>query len=253
VYPPSPEDAEVEFNFRGCIRRSALPAGSDSIVQARTAQDLFGQTLLCSSLVQSGDHYEIQLTKPSVFPIVLIHNGERLKTWCDSTAVKVVPEEARRLLGARLTLERDISEPGLVYRTSPKGTGSSKPKPKDTTRTRNLSANPMASPSLASKRASGPQKLDPRSKVGRDLVAPGPDFARASGCEITVILSQIQQIIRNVDLNRDASHEYIAQLIARQLHTEPVSPDYLELAPDDWFVNVRLIVRFRVDRPNLTS
>jgi hypothetical protein len=75
------------------------------------------------------------------------------------------------------------------------------------------------------------------------MVASGPDFAPSSGCEITVILPQIQQIIRNVALSRDASPEFIAQLIARQLHTEPVHPDYLEFAPDDWFITGRLTVR----------
>jgi hypothetical protein len=151
------------------------------------------------------------------------------------------------------SLSRIVHQPGLVYQVNIGGSCSKKSKPKnaDSMKTRNLSSKPIASPSLASRLAAGQQNPDPRSTSGRDIAATGAD--RAFGyarCELTVILPQKQQKIMNVAFSRDASKPSIAELIARQLSTEPVHPDYLEMAPDDWFVRKSLTVRFRVDRPD---
>jgi hypothetical protein len=115
VYPDLPEDSEVWFDFRGCVKKSAVAVGATRNDQARTAQELFNQTLLCSPITHAGDHYDIICTKPSVYPVILVHNTERVRTWVDSTAVKVIQEEARRLFGAGFKIERDITQPGLVY------------------------------------------------------------------------------------------------------------------------------------------
>jgi hypothetical protein len=45
----------------------------------------------------------------------------------------------------------------------------------------------------------------------------------------------------------------IVAVMVRQLKITPISPDYLEFAPDDWFIRKHLSVRFTVDRPDLTT
>jgi hypothetical protein len=50
VDQPLPEDAEVEFNFRGTIKRCPMLTGANAYAQAKAAQDLFGQTLMCSPI-----------------------------------------------------------------------------------------------------------------------------------------------------------------------------------------------------------
>jgi ribonuclease HI len=42
-------------------------------------------------------------------------------------------------------------------------------------------------------------------------------------------------------------------MIARQLQVDPLHPDYIELAPDNWFETRELTARFRYDRPDLTK
>jgi hypothetical protein len=56
-YPPLPEETEVWFNFSGCVRKAVLPEGADQTTQAIKAQELFGETLLCGPIQNSGDHY----------------------------------------------------------------------------------------------------------------------------------------------------------------------------------------------------
>jgi ribonuclease HI len=42
-------------------------------------------------------------------------------------------------------------------------------------------------------------------------------------------------------------------MIARQLQVDPLHPNYIELAPDNWFETRELTARFRYDRPDLTK
>jgi hypothetical protein len=84
--------------------------------------------------------------------------------------------------------------------------------------------------------------------------ATGADRAQGyRGIDIHVILPQKRQTIKRVALARDASREKIAGLITRQLNVGPLHPDYIELAPDNWFETHELTARFRFDRPDLTK
>jgi hypothetical protein len=148
-HPPLPEDAEVWFNSDGCVKKSATPAGANRNAQAQEAQYLFNQTLQCSPLSNAGDHWEIICSKVSIFPITIIHNNERIRSWVDNTSVKSIQEEARRLLGDKLKVDRVIDEPGLAYKTSKKSTRSQKPKPEITTKNRSVGKVKLSSPSIA--------------------------------------------------------------------------------------------------------
>jgi hypothetical protein len=106
--------------------------------------------------------------------------------WCDSTAVKVTAEEAHRILGQRFNLEMDIKQPGPVLEAKPKSTRSKK-LATDSIRTRSLSSNPMASPSVAHMRSAGPQPLDLRSESQTNVTATGKDAA-PQGIMIVAIL-----------------------------------------------------------------
>jgi hypothetical protein len=66
VYPFTSEDCEVWFILNGCTKKAALPAGADQIAQAAKAQKLFNETLVCTPIVNAGDHYEIQLSRPKL-------------------------------------------------------------------------------------------------------------------------------------------------------------------------------------------
>jgi hypothetical protein len=167
-----------------------MSAGASRNAQDAEAQSIFNQTLSCSPLSNAGDHWEITCTKPSVFPITIIHNNERVRSWVDNTSIRSIQEEARRLLGASLKVDRVIEEPGLVYKTVGKQTRSKKQKPVVTTKNRSFGSVKLASPSVAHMRAAGPQDLDLRSHIGRDAVAKGPDFAPI-GCEIVVMMPQM--------------------------------------------------------------
>jgi ribonuclease HI len=251
-YPPLPEETEIWFNFGGCVLKGLLPEGADRIAQATKAQQLFNQTRLCSPIVNAGDPYEITLSKPKLFPVTVIHQGERVSLWCDSTQIKVIAEEARRVLGISFNLERDIKQPGLVFNAKPKSTRSTKPKPADTIRTRNYSENPMASPCVAHMRASGPQPLDIRSEDRSNVRATGPDAAQ-QGISVIVMFPQIEKTIYHAALAETATHEEIVALIARQLKVQPIHPDFLEFAPDDGFARKRITVRHHFTRPDLST
>jgi ribonuclease HI len=80
----------------------------------------------------------------------------------------------------------------------------------------------------------------------------GPDRASGyKGVDIHVILPQKRQTIKGVALSRDVSRDQIAGLITRQLHVDRLHPDYIELAPENWFETRGLTARFRYDRPDL--
>jgi hypothetical protein len=77
------------------------------------------------------------------------------------------------------------------------------------------------------------------------MECPGAD--RALGCrgvDIHVMLPQKKQTIKGVALSRDASKAQIAELFARQLKVDPLHPDFIELAPSNWFETRELSVRF---------
>jgi hypothetical protein len=163
IHAPMPEDAEVEFGFEDTNKRTQLIKGDDAWAQAREAQEAFGQTLLCSPIEKSGDLYVIRVFKPSVYPVTFVRgegkNEERIQSWVDSTKLKVAQEEARRLLGGKITLEK-LAEPGAVYRVKAAGTRSQKPRAKPpkgsdiTTRIQTgTGIKPMASPCTAHRRA----------------------------------------------------------------------------------------------------
>jgi ribonuclease HI len=150
-------------------------------------------------------------------------------------------------------VERDISQPGLVYKIVGKATRSFKPKPLNTAKTRQIGPKSIASPSIAHMRVAGRQELDPRSKVGRDVVATGPDFTIVQAHEITVILPQITTVIKNVAFPERVTKDYVTNLIVRQLNITAISSDYLEFAPADWSVQKFVTVRFTVNRPDLAG
>jgi hypothetical protein len=99
--PPLPEESEVHFNFEGCPRKATLPEGTDSIAQAVKAQELFIETLICGPIQHAGDHWEIALTRPRLFPITIIYKGSPTKIWCDNTSYKSIQEEANRVFGCK--------------------------------------------------------------------------------------------------------------------------------------------------------
>jgi hypothetical protein len=107
----------------------------DRIAQATKAQELFGETVLCSPLTNSGDHFEIQLCRPKLFPVTILYKGDPTKIWVHEVGQKIITEEASRVFGRKFNLQRKIDTPGLVYEADvPKK--SQKQKPKDSTKTR---------------------------------------------------------------------------------------------------------------------
>jgi hypothetical protein len=91
-----------------------LKMGATAWEQAQAAQKAFGMTVICGRVEETGDHYTVQVFRPSVFPIIFVKGSERVRSWVDSTKTKVIQEEARRLFGGRPSIEM-LEEPGLVY------------------------------------------------------------------------------------------------------------------------------------------
>jgi hypothetical protein len=168
VYPVLTDEAEVWFNFEGAICKEILPAGADQIAQATKAQELFKETLFCSPLQNAGDHFEIILSRPKLFPITILYKEVPTKIWCANTSQKSITEEANRVFGRKFSLKRKIEVPGLVYEEDvPKK--SKRPTPADTTKTRSLGKIPIASPSLVHMRSAGPQPLDNRAPIQKPI------------------------------------------------------------------------------------
>jgi hypothetical protein len=151
-----------------------MPEGADQTAQAIKAQELFNETLVCAPIVNAGDHYEIVLTRPKLYPITILYKGDPTKLWCDNTAVKVITEETRRVFGHKFELSRKVDQPGLVYEAQVKRIGK-KPVPNDTTKTRSIGKIPIASPCVAHMRSAGPQPLDHRATSVGASIPTGPD------------------------------------------------------------------------------
>jgi hypothetical protein len=176
----------------------------------------------------------------------------------DNTRIEVIQDEARRLFGPKLTLE-SLPEPGQVYRVKP-ATSQGKPAAKRETTTKNRHNENVTArlttvpPSLRGKRIERNDPVDQRSSEGRDITATGKDRAPGyGGCEITVIFPQKTQKIKNVQLSRHATKEEILELVFRQANIDRVHPNFVETAPENWWEDRHLTVRYRVDRPDLDS
>jgi hypothetical protein len=166
VFPTLEAESEVWFEFEGAVSKAILPAGADRIAQASKAQELFGETVLCSPLANSGDHFEIHLVRPKLYPITILYKGDPTKIWCHEVNQKAITAEATRVFGRKFNLQRKVDIPGLVYEADvPKK--SLKPTPKDSTKTRSQGKIPISSPSLTHMRSAGPQPLDHRPPVAR--------------------------------------------------------------------------------------
>jgi hypothetical protein len=254
--PPLPRDSEVVFDYHGTRRTVVLKAGATAWDQAQAAQKAFGETLMCSPIEETGDNYTIQVYKPTVYPVIFVKGEDRIRSWVDNTKLKVAQEEARRLFGGRPTLEL-LSEPGLVYQVRTAPTRSQKPKGKPKSNTRQMTGagiKPVVPPSLSHRRATPRPDISQRSTDGRDMDYTGADKATGyRGVNIHVYLPQKKQTIKGVALARDASRVQIAELMARQLRVDPLQPDFIELAPDNWFETRELSARFRYGRPDLAT
>jgi hypothetical protein len=90
VKPPLPKDSEVVFDFNGTQKVIALKSGATTFEQAQAAQKAFGVTLECGPIEEIGDRYTIQVYKPSVFPVIFVRNGDRVKSWVDNTKTKTI-------------------------------------------------------------------------------------------------------------------------------------------------------------------
>jgi ribonuclease HI len=89
---------------------------------------------------------------------------------------------------------------------------------------------------------------------GCDISASRPDRAQGyRGVDIHVFLPQKKQTIKNVALARTVMKEEITNLIQRQLRTDPLHPDFIELAPENWFETRELTARFRFVRQDLNA
>jgi hypothetical protein len=188
--PALPKDSEVVFDFNGTRQTVLLKAGATAFEQAQAAQKAFGVTLECGPIEEDGDRYTVQVYKPSVFPIVFVRNGERTRSWVNSTKTKVVQEEAQRLFGGRSSVEL-LNEPGLVYevKSSPQRQKTSKKKPESNTRQMTgPGIRAVVPPSLIPRRATLMPAISQRSTDGRDVPATGPDRAQGPrGVDIHVI------------------------------------------------------------------
>jgi hypothetical protein len=188
-YPPLPEESEVYFNFDGCIRKATLPEGADQTAQAVKAQELFQETLLCAPIRNCGDHYEIALTRPRLFPITILYKGQPTKIWCDNTSHISILEEAHRVFGCKFSLERKIDQPGLVFEADVKKSVK-RPAPAESMKTRSLGKTKVASPSVAHMRSAGPHPLDNRAPISR----PQP----GKGIQLTVIFPTLMTTLYNI-------------------------------------------------------
>jgi hypothetical protein len=126
------------FDYHGTQKTVALKMGATAWDQAQAAQKAFGETLICGPIEETGDHYTVQVYKPTVYPVIFVKGEERTRSWVDNTRLKTAQEEARRLFGGRPSLEL-LSEPGLVYRVVTAPTRSHKPKWVPESNTRQIS------------------------------------------------------------------------------------------------------------------
>jgi hypothetical protein len=228
-----------------------MPEGADQATQAIKAQELFNETLIRSPIAHAGDHYKIQLTRPKLYPITIIYKGEPTKMWCDSTAIKVISEEARRVFGNKFNVSRKIDQPGLVYEDQVKRT-SKNPEPKDTTKTRRIGRIPISSPSVAHMRSAGPQPLDHRPAAVGASILTGPD-SDSNGIQLIILFPELNHTLQRVELAESATREEMMELITRQKKLPKIHEDYIECAPLDWFAKRRLTVRYQVNRRDLST
>jgi hypothetical protein len=238
VNPPLPRDSEFVFDLAGTQKTVALTAGATARDQTQAAQKAFGMTVVCGPIEETGDRYTVQTFKPSVYPIVFVRGSERTRSWVDSTKTKVIQEEAQRLFGGRPSVEM-LEEPGLVYAVKTTAPKSTKKKSKPESNTRQMTGpgiKPVGSPSIGHRRATPRPEISQRSSDGRDIAASGPDRAKGyRGVDVDVILPQKKQTIKGVALSRNVTIREISELIQRQLRVDLLHPDYIELAPVDWF------------------
>jgi hypothetical protein len=109
-----------------------------------------------------------------------------------------------------------------------------------------------APPSVAAKRVPRSVPLDTQSKEGRDVIATGAARASGySGCILTAILPQRQQQIKVLAFARHFTENQIAEVIERQLEVDRIHPDYLEVAPDNWFERRQMTARFKLEWQDL--
>jgi hypothetical protein len=225
TYPVLEAESEVHFSFEGAVAKATLPAGADRIAQAAKAQELFKETLLCSPLAASGDHFEITLTRPKLFPITILYKGEPTKIWCDNTSQKSIVEEANRVFGRKFNLHRKTDVPGLVYDADvPKK--SKRVVSADTTKTRSLGKIPIASPSLVHMRSAGPQPLDHRAPVQRPI--PG-----AGGITLTYMFPTKSGTLYNVPFTEATTRAEMMDYVSAKTKLPPLDEDYFEAAPLD--------------------
>jgi ribonuclease HI len=245
VYPTLEADAEVRFDFEGAVSKAQLPAGTDRIAQATKAQELFGETVLCSPLAQSGDHFEIHLTRPKLFPITILYKGDPTKIWCHEVNVKAITAEATRVFGRKFSLQRKVDQPGLVYEADvPRK--NSKPPAKDSTKTRKQGKIDISSPSLVHMRAAGPQPLDFRAPVSRPI--PG-----AGGITLTYMFPTKSGTLYNVPFNEATTRDEMIAYVCDKAKLPPLHDDYFEAAPLDWFAQKRLSIRYQFPRRDLST
>jgi ribonuclease HI len=245
LHRPLPEESEVYFNFDGCIRKASLPKGADQTAQAIKAQELFQETRLCGPIQHAGDHWEIALTRPRLFPITIIYKGESTKIWCDNTSYKSIQEEANRVFGRKFNLERKIEQPGLVFEADIKKS-SKRPPPAESTKTRSLGKTKVASPSVAHMRSAGPHPLDNRAVISMPLPGKG-------GINVTIIFPTLETTIYNVNISEAATREEILTLMSQRTKLPKIHDDYVEMAPLDWFEKKRLMIKYQYPRPTLSA
>jgi hypothetical protein len=245
VCPSLTEESEVWFNFEGAVSKVTLPAGTDQIAQASKAQELFGETLLCSPLKESGDHFEIMISRPKLFPITILYKNEPTKIWCHETGQKSITEEANRVFGRKFNLHRKTDVPGLVYEADV-SQKSKRPVPADSTKTRSLGEIPIASPSLVHMRSAGPQPLDHRAPIQRPI--PG-----AGGITLTYMFPDRSGTLYNVPFQEATTRDEMMDYISAKTKLPPLDDEFFEAAPIDWFAQKRLTVRYQFPRRDLST
>jgi ribonuclease HI len=242
--PPLPEEAEVHFNFEGSVRKATLPGGADQIAQAAKAQELFQETLLCGPIEYAGDHWQIALTRPRLFPITILYKGEPTKIWCDNTSPKSIQEEASRVFGRKFNLRRKMDQPGLVFEADVEK--SKKAIPPDSTRTRSMGKTKVASPSVAHMRSAGPQPLDHRAPISRPIPGKG-------GIQVTVLLPALSSTIYNVEIPETATREEILTIVCQKVNMPVIHEEYVEIGPLEWFTRKMLTIKYDYPRPTLSA
>jgi hypothetical protein len=89
--------------------------------QARHAQAVFKQTLVCSLLEKTGDTYVIRARKPTTFLVRFRRDRETLTSWVDHVYRKTIEREAKRIYGKGVRIQ-DTTEAGLTYEVVEKET-----------------------------------------------------------------------------------------------------------------------------------